>query len=169
MADDQHLTWGFIIEVLDVLERHGYRRSDSEHTGQANGLIRHVARIYEGTLDAPRGGYVVVPSSPPTAPQPPSPPGPDAVIVPANQVTTLLAALDDAAQYKRDRAETCADCAGQSCTTCQWRLHTADTYDQLAEQMTQAAQAPATRPRAPGHAAPGTGGPHPAADQEAGQ
>ena len=53
MADDQRLTWGFIIEVLDVLERHGYRRSDSEHTGQAIGLIRHVARIYEGTLDAP--------------------------------------------------------------------------------------------------------------------
>ena len=54
MADDQRLTWGFILEVLDVLERHGYRRSDSEHTGQAIGLIRHVARIYEGTLDAPR-------------------------------------------------------------------------------------------------------------------
>ena len=43
-----------------------------------------------------------------------------------------LAALDDAAQYKRDRAETCADCADQSCTTCQWRLHAADAYDQLA-------------------------------------
>ena len=74
MADDQRLTWGFILEVLDVLERHGYRRSDSEHTGQAIGLIRDVARIYEGTLDAPLGGYVVVPSSPPTAPQPPGPP-----------------------------------------------------------------------------------------------
>ena len=74
MADDERLTWGFILEVLDVLERHGYRRSDNEHTGQAIGLIRDVARIYEGTLDAPRGGYVVVPSSPPTAPQPPGPP-----------------------------------------------------------------------------------------------
>ena len=80
---DERLTWGFIIEVLDVLERHGYRRSDSEHTGQAIGLIRHVARIYEGTLDAPAGGHVVVPSSPPTAPQPPGPPGQDAVVVSA--------------------------------------------------------------------------------------
>jgi hypothetical protein len=53
MADGQRLTWGFILEVLDALERHGYRRSDSEHTGQAIGLIRQVARIYEGTLDAP--------------------------------------------------------------------------------------------------------------------
>ena len=166
---DERLTWGFIIEVLDVLERHGYRRSDSEHTGQAIGLIRHMARIYEGTLDAPGSGYVVAPSSPPTSPQPPGPPGPDAVSVSAAEVKTLLAALDDAAEYKRDRAETCADCAGQSCTTCQWRLQTAGAYDQLAEQMIQAAEAPATRQCAPGHAAPGTGGPHSAADREAGQ
>jgi hypothetical protein len=150
------------------MERHGYRRSDSEHTGQAIGLIRHMARIYEGTLDAPRGGYVVVPSSPPTAPQPPGPPPQDAVIVSGDEVKTLLAALDDAAEYKRDRAETCADCADQSCTTCQWCLQTADAYDQLAGQMIQAAEA-AARQRAPGHAAPPTDGPHAAADKEAGQ
>ena len=166
MPDDDRLTWGFITDVLDVMERHGYHRGDNEHTGQAIGLIRDVARIYEGTLDAPRGGYVVVPSSQPTAPQPPGQP---AVIVPADQVKTLLAALDDAAEYKRDRAETCADCADQSCTTCQWRLQTADTYDQLAEQMVRAAEASATRPRAPGHGAPDTDGPHAAADREAGQ
>ena len=74
MPDDERFTWGFILEVLDVMERHGYRRSDNQHTGQALGLIRDVARIYEGTLDAPRGGYVVVPSSQPTAPQPPARP-----------------------------------------------------------------------------------------------
>ena len=169
MADDQRLTWGFIIEVLDVLERHGYRRSDSEHTGQAIGLIRDVARIYEGTLDAPRGGYVVVPSSSPTAPQPPGPPGQDAFIVSAAEVKTLLAALDDAAEYKRDRAAACADCADQSCTTCQRRLQTADAYDQLAGQMIHAAEASAARQHAPGHAAPPTVGPHPAAGKEAGQ
>ncbi len=90
-------------------------------------------------------------------------------VVSADQVKILLAALDDAAKYKRDRAGTCADCAGQPCTTCQWRLQTAGAYDQLAEQMTQAAEAPATRPRAPGHAAPGTGGPPSAAGREAGQ
>jgi hypothetical protein len=168
MADDQRLTWGFILEVLDVMESHGYRRSDSEHTGQAAGLIRDVARIYEGTLDAPRGGYVVVPSSPPTAPQRPGPTGPDAVLVSAAEAETLLAALDDAAEYKRDRAETCADCAGQSCTTCQWRLQAADAYDQMAGQMIQAAEA-ADRHHAPGHAAPPGIGLHPAADPEAGQ
>ena len=71
----------------------------------------------------------MVPSSQPTAAQPPGPP---AVIISAGEVKTLLAALDEAAEYKRDRAETCADCAGQSCTTCQWRLQAADAYDQLA-------------------------------------
>jgi len=169
MADDQRLTWGFIIDVLDVLEHHGYRRSDSEHTGQAIGLIRQVARIYEGTLDAPVGGYVVVPSSPPTAPQPPGPPVPDAVLVSAGQVTTLLAALDAAAEYKRDRAGTCADCADQSCTTCQWRLQAAEAYDQMAGHMIHATETSAARQHAPGHPAPLAGGPHEAAGKDAGQ
>jgi hypothetical protein len=167
MPDDDRLTWGLITDVLDVMERHGYHRGDDEHTGQAIGLIYDVARIYEGTLDAPRGGYVVVPSSQPTAPQQQR--GQPAVIVPADQVKTVLAALDDAAEYKRDRAETCADCADQSCTTCQWRLQTAGAYNQLAEQMIRAAEASAIRQRVSGHAAPGAGGPHPAADPEAGQ
>jgi transcriptional regulator with XRE-family HTH domain/ferredoxin len=168
MADDQRLTWGFIIEVLDVLERHGYRRSDSEHTGQAIGLIRQVARMYEGTLDAPVGGYVVVPSSPSAAPQPPSPPGQDVVLVSAAEVTTLLAALDDAAEDKRDRAGICAGCTGQSCTTCQWRLQAADTYDQLAGRMIHTAEA-STPQRALGHPAPPSAGPHATADKEPGQ
>ena len=163
MADDERLTWGFILEVLDVMERHGYRRRDNEHTGQAVGLIGDVARIYEGTLDAPRGGYVVVPSSRPAVPQPP------AVIVSAAEVKTLLAALDEAADYKRDRAETCADCADQSCTSCRWRLQAADAYDQLYDQMTQAAEASTSRQRDPDHAAPPSVGPQPAADPEAGQ
>ena len=86
-----------------------------------------MARIYEGTLDAPRGGtsFAVI------QPAVPQPPGRPAVIVSAAEVKTLLAALDEAAEYKRDRAETCADCADQSCTTCQWRLQAADAYDQL--------------------------------------
>ena len=87
------------------------------------------------------------------------PHGPDAVIIPVGQVKTLLAALDDAAEYKRDRAATCADCTGQPCTTCQWRLQAADAYDHLAAQMIQATEAAATRQYAPGHAA----------DPEAGQ
>ena len=110
----------------------------------------------------------MVPSSPPAAPQPPGPAGRDAVIVSAAEATTLLAALDDAADYKRDRAATCADCAGQSCTTCQWRLQAADTYDQMADRMIHAAAAFAPQ-RAPGHPAPPSAGPPAAAGKEAGQ
>jgi len=93
----------------------------------------------------------------------------DAVIVSAAEVKTLLAALDDAAEYKRDRAETCADCVGQSCTTCQWRLQAAAVYDQMAGRIIHAAEAFAARQRAPGHAAPPSSGPHAVADKEAGQ
>jgi hypothetical protein len=163
MPNDERLTWDFILEVLDVMERHGYRRSDNQHAGQAIGLIGDVARIYEGTLDAPRGGYVVVSSSRPAAPQPPG------VIVSAGEAKTLLAALDEAAEYKRDRAETCADCADQSCTTCQWRLQAADAYDQMAGQVIQAAEASAAQQRAPDHAASARTEPHRAAEPEAGQ
>ncbi len=169
MPDDERLTWDLIHEVLNVLERHGYRHSDNQHTGQAIGLIRATAHVYEGTQDAPPGGYAVVPSSRPTAPQPPGPPGQEAVIVSAGKVKILLAALDEAAEYKRDRAAACADCADQSCTTCQWRLQAADAYDQMAGQMIHAAEASAARQRTPGHAAPAGGGPHAAADREAGQ
>jgi hypothetical protein len=40
MADDERLTWDFILEVFDVMERHGYRRRNNEYAGQAIGLIR---------------------------------------------------------------------------------------------------------------------------------
>ena len=96
------------------------------------------------------------------------PPGPGAVIVSADQVKTLLAALDDAAEYKRDRAATCADCTDQPCTTCQWRLQAADAYDQIAAEMIQAAETSATQ-CVPSQAAPASGGQHAAADPEAGQ
>jgi hypothetical protein len=166
MTDDERLTWGFILEVLDVMERHGYRRSDNQHTGQAIGLIRDAARTYDGTLDAAPDPYVVVPSSPPTTPQPPGPAGQDTGIVSADQATTLLAALDEAAEYKRDRAAGCADCADQSCGTCQWRLQTAESYDSLAAQLAE----PAEVSRTATASQPGSGSqPQPSADREAGQ
>ena len=71
MPDDERLTWDLIFEVLDVLGRHGYRRSDNQHAGQVIGLINDVTHIYEGTLDASSTPYVVVPSSRPVAPHPP--------------------------------------------------------------------------------------------------
>jgi hypothetical protein len=96
-------------------------------------------------------------------------PAAPAVVVSAGRVKTLLAAMDDAAEYKRDRAATCADCADQPCTACQWRLQAADAYDDLAAQLIQAADASAVRQHAPGHPAPASREPHAAAEPEAGQ
>jgi hypothetical protein len=168
MTSNDRISSDFIHDILDALERHGYARSDDLHAGRAVGLTGGLAHICEITQDAPPSGSVVVPSSRPAAPQLPGPRGPDAVLVSAGRVTTLLAALDDAAGYKRDRAETCAGCAGQSCTSCQWRLQAAEAYGQLAG-MSHAADAPAARRRAPGHASPPSAGPAAAADPKAGQ
>ena len=59
MNEDHRQTWGLIIDVLDVLEKHGYRRGDDQHTGRAVGLVGDLARIYEGTQEAPAGAYLV--------------------------------------------------------------------------------------------------------------
>ena len=140
---DQRIDQDLFTDVLDVLHRHGFTRGDDKHAGQAVFLIGVLARIYEGTLDYP---YVPSSRQPPTPP-PPEPSGPDsrdAVIIPASERTTVLAALDIAADYKRDRAEMCADCPGQSCPACQNRLRDARAYDQMADRMLQAADAALT-------------------------
>ena len=48
-ADDARFTWGLVIEVFDVLERHGYRKGDDQHTGQAVGMLATLAATYEQT------------------------------------------------------------------------------------------------------------------------
>jgi hypothetical protein len=54
---------------------------------------------------------------------------------------TILTALDEAADYKRDRAANCADCDDQSCGTCEYRLRSARAYDSAADRLLTAAQA----------------------------
>jgi hypothetical protein len=159
---DQRMNIDLITDVMTVFDRHGYHGGDRQHIAHAVGTIIDLARIYEGTPDHQ-------PPAPQLGPEPPGPDGQDAVIVSAGEVKTLLAALDDAAEYKRDRAGTCADCADQSCTTCQWRLHAARDYDQIAAQMLQAAEASAAAQPGPGHPGPARSQPHAAADREAGQ
>jgi hypothetical protein len=97
------------------------------------------------------------------APEPSGQDSRDTVVVPASELKTVLGALDIAADYKRDRAEMCADCPDQSCPACQTRLHDARAYDQMADRMLQAAEAaqaahhgqtePAGPPRQSRHAA----------------
>ena len=171
MTDDARMTWGFIFEILDVLDRHGYRRSDNQHTAQAIGLLGDLARTYEGTMDAPRGAYVLVPAPARAAAQPPVHAGHDAVVLSAAEVKTIVAALDEAALYKRDRVAMCADCADQSCGTCQWRLQAASAYDQLTARLLDTAAVPpadAGRPPEPERTSGSSAQPH-QADKEAGQ
>jgi ferredoxin len=140
MSSARRHNWGLIIDVLDVLEQHGYHQADDQHTGRAVGLIGDLARIYEGTQEAPAGAYVV------SAPQPPQPssdrPTPTATsnaeTIAGAGIQTILAALDEASDYKREGAECCADCAGQSCGTCQYRLDAARTYEGLAARLMRA-------------------------------
>ena len=164
----------FILQFLDVLERHGYHYHDDQHTGRAVGLLADLARIYEGTQEAPAATHR---AEIPPAPQPETrPAGPradrDAVILSATQTGIIAAALGEAADYKRDRAAACAECADRSCGTCQWRLRGAETYGHLATQMlwaAEASRAATERQPAPGSAYPTRSQPQKAADREAGQ
>jgi len=54
-TDSPQVTWGLLIDTLDVFERHGFRKSDDLHLGRAVALLRDVVRIYSGELDQPAG------------------------------------------------------------------------------------------------------------------
>jgi hypothetical protein len=84
----------------------------------------------------------------------------------------ILAALDEASDYKRDRAEGCTDCADQSCGTCQHRIETARAYESLATRLMRAMEtAVAEKPSPqPADSAPrNRAQPEAAADREAAQ
>ena len=174
MSGDRRHNWGMIIDVLEVLEQHGYRQADDQHTGRAVGLIGDLARIYQGTQEAPAGAYVV------SAPRPLRPssdrPAPDATgsaeAIAGAGMHTILAALDEASDHKRDRAECCADCADQSCGTCQHRLDSARAYESLAASLMRAMESAAADkpPPQPADGSPrNRTQPEAAADREAGQ
>ena len=52
-----------------------------------------------------------------------------------------MAALDEAADHKRDRAANCADCADQSCGDGEFRLRAALACDSVAARLLQASKA----------------------------
>ena len=164
MTSNRRVSFGLIADILDALEQHGHLRGDDQHAGRAIGLIGDLARIWEGTQDYPTGAHLIkIPSSAP---------GSGAVTLADRDISTVLAALDEAAEYKRDRAETCADCPDQSCLTCQARLQGAQEYDHLAAQVLQeaeAARAAHSDQPEPGSPRLSPGQPGHAADREAGQ
>ena len=152
MTTDHRNTPGLIHDILDALERHGYRRSDNHHADRAIGLIGDLACIYEGTQDHPATAYpVAVPPSPPAYPGPSSH---DAITLTRADASTVFAAPDIAADDKRYRVEMCPDCPDQSCPACQTHLRDAQAFDQMADRMLQAAEAArAATPAGPGQIA----------------
>ena len=176
---DHRIGRDLFTDVLDLLHRHGFARGDDQHAGRALFLIGDLARIYEGTQDHPTGpSSSQAPSLPPPPESPGAEPGPsvpdedlDAVTLTHADVRTVLTSLDLAADWKRDRAETCADCPDQSCFACQLRLQDARTYDQLAVQLLHHEQTARDARSQPGLATSPMPPvrPHPAAEIEAGQ
>ncbi len=147
MSSGTRHNWGLIIDVLDVLEQHGYHQADDRHTGRAVGIIGDLARVYEGTQDASAVAHTVpVPRShqPGAERRTPAATGSAEAIAGAG-MHTILAALSDASDYKRDRAEVCADCADQSCGTCQHRLDTARSYEGLSIRLMRAMETATAR------------------------
>jgi hypothetical protein len=148
---DQRIGLDLFNDVLDVLHRHGFARGDDQHAGRALFLIGDLARIYEGSQDHPYGpsiNQVPSPPAPSRAPGPEPEPGPsvpeddlDAVTLTHAEARTVLTSLDLGADWKRDRAEMCADCPDESCFACELRLREARTYDQLAVQLLHDEQA----------------------------
>ena len=167
MTSDHRVKFNFIADVLDALDRHGYVRGDDQHADHAIGLIGDLARIWDGTQDYPAGAHLTrTPSSQPADPGPGGPTAPDGVVLADGDISTVLIALDIAADYLRDRAELCADCADHCCPTCESRLQDAQAYDRTAAQIDQAADAraaqrdqpePGSRTRSPRQADPASG------------
>ncbi|HEY1324521.1 MAG TPA: hypothetical protein VGF32_29955 [Streptosporangiaceae bacterium] len=146
MTSDHRIKFKVIADVLDALDRHGYVRGDDQHADHAMSLIGDLARIWDGTQDYPAGAHLTrTPSSQPVDPGPGGPTTPDEVVLADGDVSTVVIALDIAADYARDRAELCADCADQSCPTCEARLRDAQAYDRIAAQIDQAADARAAQ------------------------
>jgi hypothetical protein len=137
MPPDERLTSSLFLDLINVLERHGYGRRDDQHTGQAIGVMRDLAHVYEGTRDASYGTYLSQAPSP-------SLEDPGAVLLTGTDVSTVLSALYVAAGDNCDRAETCADCGDQSCPMCQSRLQAARAYDDLTTQILRTTEARAT-------------------------
>ena len=59
MSCDRRHTAALVADVLAVLHQHGYRPGDLVHAHRAVRLIGDLARIYQGTQDAPAGAYII--------------------------------------------------------------------------------------------------------------
>jgi hypothetical protein len=172
MNDDHRESWSMIIDVLDVLEKHGYRRGDDQHTGRAVRLVGDLARIYEGTQEIPDGARLVPEASQAMLDQAGRAAANNAEAIAGVGMPVILSALDEASDYKRDRAAACSDCADQSCGTCQHRIDAAHAYESLATRLQHAIDGPTPERLSPQPVADPPGNriqPQATLDREAGQ
>ncbi len=151
MTGDSRMTWGLVIDVLGVLDRHGYQRADNTHTGRAIGLLFDLARVYEGSREAPASACPVPVPAPPQAGPAPGNRASDSTVIGTAQVRTVVAALDVAAEHKRDIAADCADCADRSCGFCQAMTAAAGEYDAVRNRLRADAEPAPARMPAAGH------------------
>ena len=161
------LTHRLVSEIVSVLERHGHHARDREHADRAVNVIVQLIGVYDGTRDIPaRTGRHAAPQP---HPEPAGEPDTDALVLTGSDISTVLAALDLAAEYKRDLAEVCADCSDRSCPSCQYRLQHAQGYDRLASRIYDSPEPAGRSQPEPDHPDTSPGRTGPAADREAGQ
>lgn len=53
MDEDTRFNFGLIADVFDVLEKHGYHRSDNASTGRSLGVLLDLVKTYEGASERP--------------------------------------------------------------------------------------------------------------------
>lgn len=137
-------------EIITALERHGHHARDRDHADQAIDMITDLVGVYDGTRDVPvsTGRHAASARNP-------EPSGSDTFVLIGTDLSAAFAALDLAAEYKRDLIETCPDCADRSCEACQTRVHDAEAFDRLAGRILQ--RRLAARPA--DHSQPEPGGP----------
>jgi len=161
-----HHTHRLISEIIIVLERHGHHARDPEHAGRAVNVIAQLVGIYDGTSDLSAGaGRHAAPSPLMPRPEPDS----DAIILTGADISTVLAALDQAAEYRRELAYACASCTDQSCASCQLRHKAADGFDRLANRIYDDPRPVGRAQPEPGHPGASPGEASPGAGKEAGQ
>jgi hypothetical protein len=162
MTMNRH-THRLVSEIITVLERHGHHARDRQHADQAVSVITQLIGIYDGTRDHPAR------TSRHADPEPAGESDTDALVLTGTDISTVLGALDLAAEYKRDLAETCADCSDRSCPSCQYRLSHAAGYDRLASRICNDPEPTVRSQPQPDHPDAAPDGTGPTTDREAGQ
>jgi hypothetical protein len=143
VTSDNRITTGLTCNITDTPERHGYCRGDDQHADRVIGIMAGLARIWEDTQDYPADAHAITVPSPRLAY-----PGPSSQA--DHDVSTVLAALEIAADCHRGEAGLCTGCPDKSCPACQSRLRDAQTSDCLATQVLREAQAGPVARRQPG-------------------